>query len=238
MNKRIAILGSGESGVGAAILAQAKGFDVFVSDKGEIKEQYKTVLTEKNIAFEEGVHTEEKILNASEIIKSPGIPDKVELIKKAKAKGIKIISEIEFAGRYTNAKKICITGSNGKTTTTMLTYHILSNAGYNVGLAGNVGKSLAWQVATTNFDYYVIELSSFQLDGMYDFKADIAILLNITPDHLDRYEYKFENYALSKFRVAQNQTADGAFIYCADDETIMQYLRKGKPSGNALPFLY
>ncbi len=236
MEKRIVILGSGESGVGAAILAQAKGFDVFVSDKGEIKEKYKTALQESNIAFEEGVHTEEKILNASEIIKSPGIPDKADLVKKAKAKGIKVISEIEFAGRYTNAKKICITGSNGKTTTTMLTYHILTNAGYNVGLAGNIGKSLAWQVATENFDYYVIELSSFQLDGMYDFKADIAILLNITPDHLDRYEYKFENYAMSKFRVAQNQTADGAFIYCADDEAIMQYLEQVNPQATRYPF--
>ncbi len=236
MEKRIVILGSGESGVGAAILAQAKGFDVFVSDKGEIKEQYKSVLQEKNIAFEEGFHTEEKILNASEIIKSPGIPDKADLVKKARAKGINVISEIEFAGRYTNAKKICITGSNGKTTTTMLTYHILTNAGYNVGLAGNVGKSFAWQVATENFDYYVIELSSFQLDGMYDFKADIAILLNITPDHLDRYEYKFENYALSKLRIAQNQTADNAFIYCVDDEGIMQYLEQVNPKAKRYPF--
>jgi len=236
VEKRIVILGSGESGVGAAILAQAKGFDVFISDKGEIKEKYKAVLQEKNIAFEEGLHTEEKILNASEIIKSPGIPDKAELVKKAKAKGIKVISEIEFAGRYTNAKKICITGSNGKTTTTMLTYHILTKAGYNVGLAGNVGKSFAWQVATENFDYYVIELSSFQLDGMYDFKADIAILLNITPDHLDRYEYKFENYALSKLRIAQNQTADDAFIYCVDDDGIMQYLEKVNPKATRYPF--
>ncbi|MHB8259807.1 MAG: UDP-N-acetylmuramoyl-L-alanine--D-glutamate ligase [Bacteroidia bacterium] len=236
MNKRIAILGSGESGVGAAILAQAKGFGVFVSDKGEIKKQYRSVLQEKNIPFEEGFHTEDKILNADEIIKSPGIPDKVDLVKKAKEKGINVISEIEFAGRYTKAKKICITGSNGKTTTTMLTYHILSKAGYNVGLAGNIGKSFAWQVAIENFDYYVIELSSFQLDGMYDFKADIAVLLNITPDHLDRYEYKFENYALSKFRVVQNQTADGAFIYCADDETIMQYLEKVNPQAKHYPF--
>lgn len=236
MSNTIAILGSGESGVGAAILAQAKGFDVFVSDKGTIKEKYKAVLQEKNIPFEEGAHSEEKILNAAEIIKSPGIPEKAELVKKAKAKGIRVISEIEFASRYTNAKKICITGSNGKTTTTMLTYHILSKAGYNVGLAGNVGQSFAWQVAEKNFDYYVIELSSFQLDDMYDFKADIAILLNITPDHLDRYEYKFENYILSKFRIAQNQTAADAFIYCADDEVILQYLEKVQPQAKRYPF--
>ncbi|HWY38157.1 MAG TPA: UDP-N-acetylmuramoyl-L-alanine--D-glutamate ligase, partial [Bacteroidia bacterium] len=236
MSKRVVILGSGESGVGAAVLAQAKGFDVFVSDKGLIKEKYRSVLQEKNIPFEEGTHTEEKILNAGEIIKSPGIPDKAELIKKAKAKGIKIISEIEFAGRYTNAKKICITGSNGKTTTTLLTYHILQNAGYNVGLAGNIGKSLALQVATGNFDYYVIELSSFQLDDMVDFKAEIAILLNITPDHLDRYEYKFENYVFSKFRIAQNQTPNDAFIYCCDDEAIMQYLEKANPAAKHYPF--
>lgn len=236
MSKRVVILGSGESGVGAAILAQAKGFDVFVSDKGQIKDKYKSVLQENKITFEEGVHTEEKILNATEIIKSPGIPDKAEMIKKAKAKGINVVSEIEFAGRYTNAKKICITGSNGKTTTTMLTHHILTNAGYNVGLAGNVGKSLALQVATEKHDYYVIELSSFQLDDMHDFKAEIAILLNITPDHLDRYEYKFENYILSKFRVAQNQKTDDAFIYCSDDPVIMEYLEKVNPKAKRYPF--
>ncbi len=236
MNKRVVILGSGESGVGAAILAQAKGFDVFVSDKGEIKEKYKAILDEKKIAYEQGMHTEEKILNASEIIKSPGIPDKAEMIKKAKAKGINIVSEIEFGGRYTDAKKICITGSNGKTTTTMLTHHILTNAGYNVGLAGNVGRSLALQVATEKHDYYVIELSSFQLDDMHDFKADIAILLNITPDHLDRYEYKFENYILSKFRVTQNQKAEDAFIYCEDDPVIMEYLEKVNPKAKRYPF--
>lgn len=236
MSKRIVILGSGESGVGAAILAQARGYDVFVSDKGAIKDKYKSTLVEKNIPFEEGQHTEEKILTATEIIKSPGIPDKAEMIRKAKAKGINIVSEIEFAGRYTNAKKICITGSNGKTTTTMLTHHILTKAGYNVGLAGNVGKSLALQVATEKHDYYVIELSSFQLDDMHDFKADIAILLNITPDHLDRYEYKFENYILSKFRIAQNQTPDDAFIYCADDEVILQYLEQVNPKAKRYPF--
>ncbi len=221
MSKRIVILGSGESGVGAAVLAQAKGFDVFVSDKGAIKEKYKKQLAEYNIPFEELQHTEEKIVNASEVIKSPGIPDKADLVKKLRSLNIPVISEIEFAGRYTNAKKICITGSNGKTTTTLLTHHILQKAGYNVGLGGNVGKSFAYQVAKENHDYYVLELSSFQLDGMYDFKADVAVLLNITPDHLDRYEYKFENYALSKLRIAQNQTEADSFIYCADDEATL-----------------
>src|SRR4051812_14800006 len=216
--QRLVILGSGESGVGSAILAKQQGYEVFVSDKGMIKDKYKQPLMENNISFEEGKHTEEFILNATEVVKSPGIPEKAELIKKLKAKNIPVISEIEFAGRYTNAKKICITGSNGKTTTTLLTHHILSKAGYNVGLGGNVGKSFAMQVAKENYDYYVLELSSFQLDDMYDFKADIAVLLNITPDHLDRYEYKFENYVHSKFRIAQNQTAADAFIYCADDE--------------------
>lgn len=236
MNKRIVILGSGESGVGAALLAKAKGFDVFVSDKGEIKENYKKELTENQIAFEEGLHTEALIINASEIIKSPGIPDKVELIKKIKNLNIPVISEIEFAGRYTDAKKICITGSNGKTTTTLLTYHILNKAGYNVGLGGNVGKSFARQVATENYDYYVLELSSFQLDGMYDFKTDVAVLLNITPDHLDRYEYKFDNYALSKFRITQNQTQSDAFIYCSDDEVISKFIDIVKPSAKQYPF--
>ena len=236
MNKRIVILGSGESGVGAALLAKAKGYDVFVSDKGEIKEKYKNELIENQIAFEEGKHTEAFILNANEVIKSPGIPDKVELIKKLRSVNIPVISEIEFAGRYTNAKKICITGSNGKTTTTLLTYHILNKAGYHVGLGGNVGKSFARQVATENYDYYVLELSSFQLDGMYDFKTDVAILLNITPDHLDRYEYKFDNYALSKFRITQNQTNADAFIYCSDDEVISKFMGIVKPSAKCYPF--
>ena len=236
MNKRIVILGSGESGVGAALLAKAKGFDVFVSDKGEIKENYKNELIENQIAFEEGKHTDSLILNATEVIKSPGIPDKVELIKKLKSLNIPVISEIEFAGRYTNAKKICITGSNGKTTTTLLTYHILNKAGYHVGLGGNVGKSFARQVVTENYDYYVLELSSFQLDGMYDFKTDVAVLLNITPDHLDRYEYKFDNYALSKFRITQNQTTADAFIYCADDEVISKFMNIIKPSAKCYPF--
>ena len=236
MNKRIVILGSGESGVGAALLAKAKGYDVFVSDKGEIKEKYKNELIENQIAFEEGKHTEAFILNANEVIKSPGIPDKVELIKKLRSVNIPVISEIEFAGRYTNAKKICITGSNGKTTTTLLTYHILNKAGYHVGLGGNVGKSFARQVATENYDYYVLELSSFQLDGMYDFKTDVAVLLNITPDHLDRYEYKFDNYALSKFRITQNQTNADAFIYCSDDEVISKFMGIVKPNAKCYPF--
>lgn len=236
MSKRIVILGSGESGVGSAILAQAKGFAVFVSDKSLIKEKYKTELQNNNIAFEEGQHTEELILNADEIIKSPGIPDKVELIQKAKAKNIPVVSEIEFAGRYTNAKTICITGSNGKTTTTLLTYHILKKAGYNVGLGGNVGKSFAYQVARENYDYYVLELSSFQLDGMFEFKADVAILLNITPDHLDRYDYKFENYVASKFRVVQNQTKEDFFVYCADDAVMEEYMKLNPVNAQLIPF--
>ena len=199
--ERIVILGGGESGAGAAVLAKKKGFDVFLSDLSEIKPQYKTLLNEYGIEWEEKQHTEDKILNANEVIKSPGIPDKAPLIKKLHALSIPVISEIEFAGRYTNAKMICITGSNGKTTTTMLVYHILQKAGFNVGLAGNVGNSLALQVANDNYDYYVVELSSFQLDGMTEFKADIAILLNITPDHLDRYNYNFQNYVDSKFRI-------------------------------------
>lgn len=236
MSKRIVILGSGESGVGSAILAKQKGFDVFVSDKSLIKEKYKEQLIEENILFEEGIHTEEKILNAHEVIKSPGIPDKAELVQKLLAKKIPVVSEIEFAGRYTNAKKICITGSNGKTTTTLLTYHILKKAGYNVGLGGNVGKSFALQVARENFDYYVLELSSFQLDGMFDFKADIAVLLNITPDHLDRYDYKFENYVASKFRITQNQSKTDSFVYCADDLTIQAYMQEHQFAAELVPF--
>jgi UDP-N-acetylmuramoylalanine--D-glutamate ligase len=234
--KRLVILGSGESGVGTAILAKQKGFEVFVSDKSEIKEKYKTQLIEENILFEEGKHSEEKILNADEVVKSPGIPDKVELINKLRAQSIPVISEIEFAGRYTTAKKICITGSNGKTTTTLLTYHILKKAGYNVGLGGNVGKSFALQVARENFDYYVLELSSFQLDGMYDFKADISVLLNITPDHLDRYEYKFENYVDSKFRITQNQSKEDFFVYNADDAAIAEYMQHHHITATCIPF--
>lgn len=217
----IVVLGAGESGTGAAILAKKQGFDVLVSDLGEIAEKYKSALAGRGIEFEEGAHDEERILLASEIIKSPGIPEKAPLVKKLKAAGISVISEIEFAGRYTNAKKICITGSNGKSTTTMLTYHLLKSSGANVGLAGNIGQSFAWQVAEHDYDIYVIEISSFMLDDMYDFKADVAVLLNITPDHLDRYEYKLDNYAESKFRVIQNLGADDVFIYCADDpETV------------------
>ncbi|RZA03647.1 MAG: UDP-N-acetylmuramoyl-L-alanine--D-glutamate ligase [Sphingobacteriaceae bacterium] len=218
---KIVILGAGESGVGAAYLAQQQGYDVFVSDFGAIADKYKQQLQHWNIRFEESQHTEAEILNAAEVIKSPGIPDKAPIIKKIKESGTPILSEIEFAGRYTNAKIIGITGSNGKTTTTSLTYHILKNAGLNVGLAGNIGKSFAYQVATEKFDCYVLELSSFMLDDMFQFKVDIAVLLNITPDHLDRYDYKLENYAASKLRITQNQTGADVFIYCADDpETI------------------
>lgn len=223
--KRLVILGGGESGVGTAVLAQKKGYEVFLSDKGKIKEKYKDVLSKYNIGWEEEKHTEALILNADEVVKSPGIPDKAELVKALHAKNIPVISEIEFAGRYTNAKMICITGSNGKTTTTLLIHHMMKKAGLNVGLGGNVGKSFAMQVAENNFDYYVLELSSFQLDGMFSFKADIAILLNITPDHLDRYDYKLENYAASKFRIIQNQTEQDAFIYCIDDEVTMSTIK-------------
>ena len=222
----IVILGAAESGVGAAILAKEKGFEVFVSDNGTIKEQYKSMLVENGIDYEEGHHTEEKILQASEIIKSPGIRSDAPLIVKLMNQGTPVISDLEFAARYTNAKLICITGSNGKTTTTLLTYHILKQAGLNVGLAGNVGKSFALQVAHNNFDYYVLEISNFQLDHMYDFKADIAILLNITPDHLDRYEYKFQNYINSKFRILQNMQAEDTFIYCSDDQVLIDEIGK------------
>nr|MBK9650327.1 UDP-N-acetylmuramoyl-L-alanine--D-glutamate ligase [Bacteroidota bacterium] len=233
---KIIVLGGGESGVGAAVLAVAKGFDVFVSDKGAIKQNYKDKLIQGNIAFEEGKHSYDLFENAIEVIKSPGIPNHAEAVKYFRDKNIPVVSEIEFAARYTHAKKICITGTNGKTTTTMLTYHILQKAGYNVGLAGNVGTSLALQVAENNFDYYVIELSSFQLDDMFDFKADIAVMLNITPDHLDRYEYSLQKYIDSKFRILQNMTADGAFVYCDDDATIKQQLIRKLPPCNLYPF--
>ena len=236
MKERLIILGAGESGVGAAILGQKKGYSVFVSDFGEIKDKYKTVLSEYSIEFEEGNHSEEIILKANLVIKSPGITEKAPIVKKLKEKGIPIISEIEFAGRYTSAKTICITGSNGKTTTTLLTYHILKNAGLNVGLAGNVGESFAKQVAENNFDVYVIELSSFQLDNMYDFKADVAVLMNITPDHLDRYDYNMQNYIDSKFRIIQNQTKSDYFVYCADDEITQKEIAKRKIEACALPF--
>ncbi len=222
----IVILGAAESGVGAAILAKEKGFDVFVSDNGTIKEQYKSMLIENNIDFEEGSHNKEKILQASEVIKSPGIRSDAPLVLELLALQTPVISDLEFAARYTNAKLICITGSNGKTTTTLLTYHILKQAGLNVGLAGNVGKSFALQVAHNNYDYYVLEISNFQLDHMYDFKADIAILLNITPDHLDRYEYKFQNYINSKFRILQNMQSNDTFIYCSDDQILIDEIGK------------
>ena len=233
---RIAVLGAGESGAGAAVLAKKQGFEVFVSDVSSIKDKYKELLHKYDIEWEEGKHTEELILNADEVIKSPGIPDKVPIIQKLKALNIPIISEIEFAGRYTNAKTICITGSNGKTTTTMLTYHILKSAGLNVGLAGNVGDSFALQVAENNFDCYVIELSSFQLDNMYDFRADISILLNITPDHLDRYDYKMQNYVDSKMRIIQNQTKNEAFIYWNEDPVISEEVIKRNPQMQLFPF--
>ena len=234
--KRIVVLGAGESGAGAAVLAKKEGFDVFVSDMSKIKDKYKKLLDEHNIEWEEGQHTEEKILNADEIIKSPGIPDEAPMIQKLIAQGTHIISEIEFAGRYTKSKMLCITGSNGKTTTTSLIYHIFKSAGYDVGLAGNIGKSLALQVAEEPHEYYVIELSSFQLDNMYDFHANIAILLNITPDHLDRYDNKFENYADSKMRIIQNQTADDSFIYWNDDPVVKKELEKFKINSVAYPF--
>ncbi len=218
MNRKIVILGAGESGTGAAVLAKKQGFGVWLSDSGTIKEKYKNVLSHHEIAFEEGRHSEVEILDADEVIISPGIPLTIPLVQKIKAKGIPVISEIEFAARFTLARKICITGSNGKTTTTLLIYHILKNAGFKVGLAGNVGDSFAMQVATHEYDWYVLEISSFQLDSMFSFKADIAILTNITPDHLDRYAYNFENYINSKFRITRNQTAEDAFIYCLDDE--------------------
>lgn len=232
----IVVLGAGESGTGAAILAKQKGLPVFVSDNGRISEKYKSVLKKFEIDFEENGHTVSRILSASEIVKSPGIPDAIPLIKELKAKGVSVISEIEFAGRFTNAIKICVTGSNGKTTTTLLTFHILKKAGLNVGLAGNVGKSFARQVAENNFDVYVLEISSFQLDGMFDFKADIAILLNITPDHLDRYNYDFQKYVDSKFRILQNQTKSDALIFWSDDKVIRKELQKRKPEATLFPF--
>ena len=235
--KRIVILGAAESGVGAAALAKVKGFEVFVSDMGKIKENYKQILQQYEVPWEEGTHTEQLILNADEIVKSPGIPDNAPMVCKAKEAGIPIISEIEFAGRYTNAKMICITGSNGKTTTTSLIYHIFKKAGYNVGLAGNIGRSLALQIAEgQTYEYYIIELSSFQLDNMYDFRANIAVLLNITPDHLDRYEGSMQNYTDSKMRILQNQTEEDAFIYWNDDPVISAELKKYGIKARMCPF--
>lgn len=235
--KKLVVLGSGESGVGTALLAVQKGWDVLVSDKGEIAKKFKTELDNANIAWEEKKHTEEKVLAADLIMKSPGIPDSAPLVANARLKGIPVISEIEFAGKYMEAKSICITGSNGKTTTSLLIYELLRNAGVKVELAGNVGTSLARTIAQgSQPDWYVIELSSFQLDGMFDFRADIAVLLNITPDHLDRYDYKMQNYINSKFRIIQNQTQDDVFIYCQDDELISQELSKYIFKSNLLPF--
>lgn len=236
MNKKISILGGGESGVGAAILAQKQGYEVFLSDLGLIQDKYKTVLNNYKIDWEEKQHTKERIQIADEVIKSPGIPDNSEIIQYLKAIEKPIISEIEFAARYTNAKKICITGSNGKTTVTLLIYHILQKANFNVGLGGNVGQSFALQVAENDFDYFVIELSSFQLDYMIDFKADIAILLNITPDHLDWYNYNFSLYAESKFRITQNQDESCFFLYNADDQVIIDRLKDIKSNATKLPF--
>jgi len=236
MNKKIVILGGGESGVGSAVLAQQKGFDVFLSDFGKLKDKYKSVLDQKDIKWEEGQHSQELILSASEIIKSPGIPDTVSIILEAKKQNISIISEIEFAARYTDAHMICITGSNGKTTTATMTYELMKKSNCNVGLAGNIGKSFAMQVATENFDYYVLELSSFQLDGMHHFKANTAILLNITPDHLDRYNNNFQEYIDSKFRILQNQEENDSFIYCGDDPVIKKELEKRNIKVRKFPF--
>ncbi len=234
--KKIVVLGAAESGAGAAVLAKVKGFDVFVSDMGSIRDNYKKLLDDHQIEWEEGQHTEERILAADEVIKSPGIPDTAPMIKKVKERNIPIISEIEFAGRYTNSKMICITGSNGKTTTTSLIYHIFKDAGYDVGLAGNIGRSLALQVAEEPHEYYVIELSSFQLDNMYDFRANVAVLLNITPDHLDRYDFKMQNYVDAKMRITRNQTSDDAFIYWNDDPIIRRELEKYDIKAVKLPF--
>jgi UDP-N-acetylmuramoylalanine--D-glutamate ligase len=234
--KRLVILGGGESGVGTAILGHQKGYDVFVSDFGKIKNNYKEVLTINGIQWEEETHTEKKILNADVVMKSPGIPDKSDIVKKLKALHIPVISEIEFAAPFTKAKTIGITGSNGKTTTTMLTYHLLKSAGLNVGLGGNIGKSFAWQVAEDKYDYYVLELSSFQLDGIVNYRPDIAILTNISPDHLDRYDYKYEKYIDSKFRITMNQTEEDFFIYDADDEAIENWFKQNKTNAQLIPF--
>lgn len=234
--KRLVVLGGGESGVGTAILGQKKGYEVFVSDFGAIKQHYKDVLTQYQIPWEDNQHTEALILNADVVMKSPGIPDKAPIVKKLVEKGIPVISEIEFAYPYTDAITIGITGSNGKTTTTMLTYHLLKEGGLNVGLGGNIGKSFAWQVAEENYDCYVLELSSFQLDGIVHYKPHIAIITNISPDHLDRYEYKYENYIASKFRITMNQTEDDYLIYDNDDEAINQWLQNNKINAKPIPF--
>ena len=234
--KRIVVLGGGESGAGAAVLAKVKGFDVFLSDRGKIAAEHAALLKKWEIPFEEGHHTEELILNADEIVKSPGIPTSAPMIQKIMERGIHIISEIEFAGRYDTAKKICITGSNGKTTTTSLIYYLLKEAGLNVGLGGNIGKSYAYQVATEHFDYYVLEISSFQLDNCYEFRPDIAIITNITPDHLDRYGYEMENYVKAKFRITRNLRPEDCFIFDSDDAITINHLNKIVTEAKKLPF--
>ncbi len=236
MSKKIVILGAGESGTGAAVLAKRKGYDTFVSDLSSIKPYYKERLDKEGIPWEEGTHTESKITEADEVIKSPGIPEDAPLIVKCKEKHIPILSEIEFASRYTSAKMICVTGSNGKTTTTALIYHIFKSAGFNVGLAGNIGHSLALQVAEKNYEYYILELSSFQLDNMYKFRANIAVLLNITPDHLDRYDFKMQNYIDSKMRITRNQTTEDTFIYWNDDAIVKEELVKHPVQAKSYPF--
>jgi UDP-N-acetylmuramoylalanine--D-glutamate ligase len=233
---RLVILGGGESGIGTAILGKQKGYDVFVSDFGKIKDQYKQVLIDNEIEFEDEKHTEDLILNADVVMKSPGIPDKSPMVKKLIEKGVRIVSEIEFTIPFTNAKIVGITGSNGKTTTTMLTYHLLQKAGLNVGLGGNIGKSFAWQVATENFDFYVLELSSFQLDGCYQFRPDIAMITNLSPDHLDRYDYKYENYIAAKFRITQSQTESDYLIYDDDDPEIANWFKNNKTKARLVPF--
>lgn len=234
--EKLVVLGGGESGVGAAILGKTKGMEVFLSDMGSIKPKYREMLEEEGIAYEEGKHSEEKLLDADLVIKSPGIPPYAPLVKKFTEKGTPVISEIEFAGRYTDAKMVCITGSNGKTTTTLLTYHILKEAGLNVGLAGNVGKSMALQVAREHHDIYVIELSSFQLENMYDFKAGIAVITNITPDHMDRYDHKMENYVAAKFRILQNQGPEDYFIYWQDDPVVKEQIKHLQIDAIQMPF--
>lgn len=237
MAKKLIILGAGESGTGSAILGKVQGWDVFVSDKGEIREKYRLELDAEGIAWEQGGHDETRILQADEVIKSPGIPDKAPLIKALKESGIPVISEIEFAARYTTAKLIAITGTNGKTTTTSMIYHLFKKAGFNVGLGGNIGFSFARQVAREKFDHYVLEMSSFQLDGCYDTRFHAAVLCNITPDHLDRYDYQLDNYIASKFRVANNQEAEDLFVYCGEDELTMQNLDKYPIHGQKIPFV-
>ena len=233
---RLVVLGGAESGVGAAILAKVKGFDVFLSDNGKIKEEYAAMLDRWEISYEQGGHTRELILNADEVVKSPGIPKEAPLVRELAAQGTGIISEIEFAARYDNAKKICITGSNGKTTTTSLIYHLFTQAGLNVGLGGNIGKSYALQVATEKHDYYVLEISSFQLDDAYEFRPDIAIITNITPDHLDRYDHKMENYVAAKFRITRNLRPEDCFIFDSDDQITIEHLNKIVLKARMLPF--